>query len=250
MKSIDFTAENLFKLGLTPEILKTDFENWLLKNDDFVVDFDSKKIHIGKYELNRKLKFSLALIKKELTDEGMSASEIDEYLFEIKSNLKPKLDKELSSFPDELKKEFLIKSLVSTGKKLFKINDESIKSISDNLYDGDLLSDDLEPLIQNNRKVKDEMINFPNPYPRVFKDYYSYSVFIKLYDEFGNKKECLSNYSYVFYKMTYDGLIHFDLLHKSYIEMLSDFDISIDRIKPKGDIGKIALRDSIYSRVK
>lgn len=89
-----------------------------------------------------------------------------------------------------------------------------------------------------------------NPYPRIFKDYYSYSVFKKLYDEFGNKKECLSNYSYVFYKMTYEGLIHFDLLHKTYIEMLSDFDISIDRIKPKGDIGKIALRDSIYSRVK
>jgi hypothetical protein len=89
-----------------------------------------------------------------------------------------------------------------------------------------------------------------NPYPRIFKDYYSYSVFKKLYDEFGNKKECLSNYSYVFYKMTYEGLIHCDLLHKTYIEMLSDFDISIDRIKPKGDIGKIALRDSIYSGVK
>ena len=50
--------------------------------------------------------------------------------------------------------------------------------------------------------------------------------------------------------MTYEGLIHFDLLHKTYITMLSDFDISIDRIKPKGDIGKIALRDSIYSKVK
>lgn len=89
-----------------------------------------------------------------------------------------------------------------------------------------------------------------NPYPRIFKDYYSYSVFKKLYDEFGNKNECLSNYSYVFYKMTYEGLIHVDLLHKTYIEMLSDFNISIDRIKPKGDIGKIALRDSIYSGVK
>jgi len=153
MESIDFTAENLFKLGLTPEILKTDFENWLFKNDDFVVDFDSKKIHIGKYKLNRKLKFSLALIKKELTDEGMSDSEIDEYLSEIKSNLKPKLDQELSNFPDDLKKEFLIKSLISTSEKLFKINDQAIKSISDNLLDGDLLSDDFENFKQELSKT-------------------------------------------------------------------------------------------------
>lgn len=89
-----------------------------------------------------------------------------------------------------------------------------------------------------------------NPYPRIFKDYYSYSVFKKLYDEFGNTKENLSNYSYVFYKMTYEGLIHFDLLQKTYIDMLSNFDIAIDRIKPKGEIGKIALRDSIYAKAK
>lgn len=89
-----------------------------------------------------------------------------------------------------------------------------------------------------------------NPYPRIFKDYYSYSVFKKLNDEFGNTKENLSNYSYVFYKMTYEGLIHFDLLHKTYIEMLSTLDIAIDRIKPKSEIGKIALRDSVYAKVK
>jgi hypothetical protein len=119
------------------------------------------------------------------------------------------------------------------------------------------ISDLIKPTTKSPEVVKVESkekeIKVPsevNPYPRIFKDYYSYSVFKKLYDEFGNKKECLSNYSYVFYKMTYEGLIHFDLLHKTYIEMLSDFDISIDRIKPKGDIGKIALRDSIYSRVK
>jgi hypothetical protein len=89
-----------------------------------------------------------------------------------------------------------------------------------------------------------------NPYPRIFKDYYSFSVFQKLHNEFANTKENLSNYSYVFYKMTYEGLIHFDLLQKTYIEMLSDFDIAIDRIKPKGEIGKIALRDSIYAKAK
>ncbi|MBG7610657.1 hypothetical protein IU405_00155, partial [Polaribacter sp. BAL334] len=65
-----------------------------------------------------------------------------------------------------------------------------------------------------------------NPYPRIFKDYTSYVVFKKLHNEFGNTRENLSNYSYVFHKMTYEDLIHYDLLHRTYIEMLSDFDIS------------------------
>jgi hypothetical protein len=89
-----------------------------------------------------------------------------------------------------------------------------------------------------------------NPYPRIFKDNKAYSLFEKLIGEFGNTKENLSNYSFVFHKMTYAGLIHFDLLQKTYFDMLSEFDISIDRIKPKGEIGKVSLRESIYSRVK
>ena len=32
--------------------------------------------------------------------------------------------------------------------------------------------------------------------------------------------------------------------------MLSNFDIAIDRLKPKAEIGKKALRDSIYAKVK
>jgi hypothetical protein len=121
------------------------------------------------------------------------------------------------------------------------------KSISD------LMNPSIKKPVEANPVTKEKeskKISEENPYPRVFKDYYSYCVFKKLYDEFGNKKECLSNYSFVFYKMTYDGLIHFDLLHKTYIEMLSNFDISIDRIKPKAEIGKLALRDSIYTRAK
>jgi hypothetical protein len=153
MKCIDFTPENLFKLGLTPEILKNDFENWLLKNDDFIVDFDSRKIHIGKYDLKRKLNFSLALIRKELTEKGMSDAEIDEYISKMKSNLKPKLDKQLSSLPEEFKKEFLIKTLISNGEKLFKINDEAIKNISDNMFKDDLLINDFETLNQELSKT-------------------------------------------------------------------------------------------------
>jgi hypothetical protein len=119
------------------------------------------------------------------------------------------------------------------------------------------ISDLIKPTTKSPEVVKVESkekeIKVPsevNPYPRIFKDYYSYSVFKKLHTEFGNSKENLSNYSYVFYKMTYEGLIHYDLLHKTYIEMLSEFDISLDRLKPSAEIGKKALRDSVYAKVK
>lgn len=87
-----------------------------------------------------------------------------------------------------------------------------------------------------------------NVYPRIFSSDIAYNKFLNLLNEFGNTKQNLSNYSYVFHKMTYEGLIFYDLLQKSYIEMLSNFDITIDKIKPKAEIGKIALRDSIYNR--
>lgn len=134
--------------------------------------------------------------------------------------------------------------IVFSNHNFFSSYFEKIEKEKGNYFDA------LIPIEKRKIEKVSKTNNEEKPYPRIFKDYYSYSVFKRLYDEFGNKKECLSNYSYVFYKMTYEGLIHFDLLHKTYIEMLSDFDISIDRIKPKGDIGKIAFRDSIYAKAK
>jgi len=200
MKSIDFTAANLFKLGLTPEILKTDFENWLLKNDDFIVDFESKKIHIGKNDLKHQMKFSFALMKKQLNAKGMSDSEIDEYISQMKSNLKPKLDKELSSFPDELKLEFLIKSLASNSEKLSKINDDIVKSISANMLKDDLLSDDFESLNQNNNNNK-ELHN------HIFKSN-AFKVWQLMYNDFKIKESSRTDIKFMFEIMKYEKLIH------------------------------------------
>jgi len=200
MKSIDFTAANLFKLGLTPEILKTDFENWLLKNDDFIVDFESKKIHIGKNDLQHQMKFSFALMKKQLNAKGMSDSEIDEYISQMKSKLKPKLDKELSSFPDELKLEFLIKSLASNSEKLSKINDDIVKSISDNILKDGLLSDDFEPLNQNDNNNK-ELHN------HIFISN-AFKVWQSMYNYFKIKESSRTDIKFMFEIMKYEKLIH------------------------------------------
>jgi hypothetical protein len=89
-----------------------------------------------------------------------------------------------------------------------------------------------------------------NPYPKIFKDYKAFTIFKNLLDEFSDTKENLSNYSFVFHKMTYEDLIHFDLKQQSYFDFLDGFDINISRIKPLGDIGKIALRESIYAKAK
>jgi hypothetical protein len=89
-----------------------------------------------------------------------------------------------------------------------------------------------------------------NPYPKIFKDFKSYTIFKNLLDEFGDTSENLANYSFIFHKMTYQGLIHHDLKQQSYYDFLSEFDIFIDRIKSLKDIGKMQLRESIYVKVK
>jgi hypothetical protein len=89
-----------------------------------------------------------------------------------------------------------------------------------------------------------------NPYPRIFKSAEAYEIFKRLLVEFGNTKENLSNYSYVFHKMTFENLIYCDIPQTSYFNFLADFDISIDRIKPRNEIGKIHYRESIYSKAK
>jgi hypothetical protein len=94
--------------------------------------------------------------------------------------------------------------------------------------------------------VSDEI----NPYPKIFKDHKAFTIFKNLQEEFSNTKENLSNYSFVFHKMTYEDLIHFDLKQQSYFDLLDKFDININRIKPLCDIGKIAFRESIYTKAK
>ena len=89
-----------------------------------------------------------------------------------------------------------------------------------------------------------------NPHPRIFKDAKAYTIFKNLLNEFGNTKENLANYSFVFHKMKYEGLIYYDLLDKTFTDMLLVFNINIDRIKSQKYIGKKAYRESIYSKAK
>ena len=106
----------------------------------------------------------------------------------------------------------------------------------------------------SNKKISENTISKEsensNLYPRIFKDAKAYTIFKNLLNEFGNTKENLANYSFVFHKMKYEGLIYYDLLDKTFTDMLLVFNINIDRIKSQKYIGKISLRESIYSKAK
>jgi hypothetical protein len=87
-------------------------------------------------------------------------------------------------------------------------------------------------------------------YPKIFKDKNAFNIFKALMTEFGNTGQNLANYSFIYHKMTYDGLIHSDIKQQAYYDFLGKFDISIDKIKSIGEIGKISFRESIYSTAK
>ena len=78
-----------------------------------------------------------------------------------------------------------------------------------------------------------------NPYPRIFTSNKAFDKFKKLLDEFGNTKENLVNYSFVFHRMKRDGLIYDDFQKLQFTYFLLKFEINIDRIKPMKEIGKL-----------
>lgn len=115
---------------------------------------------------------------------------------------------------------------------------------------GDSIHNIKENVIDDGHSTFKEVNLEQNPYPKIFKNHKAFTIFNKLLEDFGNTKENLSNYSFVFHKMTYEDLIHNDLKQKSYFDFLGDFDISITRIKPKTQLGKSDLRESIYNKAK
>jgi hypothetical protein len=88
-----------------------------------------------------------------------------------------------------------------------------------------------------------------NPYPRIFTTTKAFNKFKILLDEFGNTKENLANYSFVYHRMKRDKLIFDDYQQTQFVFFLLDFNINISRIKPKTQLGNKDLRESIYNRV-
>ncbi|MCA0349074.1 MAG: hypothetical protein LCH35_07415 [Bacteroidetes bacterium] len=88
-----------------------------------------------------------------------------------------------------------------------------------------------------------------NPYPRIFTTTKAYNKFKNLLDEFGNTKENLANYSFVYHRMKKDKFIFDDYQQTQFVYFLLDFNINISRIKPKTQLGNNDLREGIYNRI-
>lgn len=88
-----------------------------------------------------------------------------------------------------------------------------------------------------------------NPYPRIFTTTKAFNKFKNLVDEFGNTKENLANYSFVYHRMKKDKLIFDDYQQIQFVYFLLEFDINISRIKPKSQLGNNDLREGIYNRI-
>lgn len=91
------------------------------------------------------------------------------------------------------------------------------------------------------------IINDGNPYPRIFSNKIAYNKFTSLMEKFGIHGKNLANYSFVFHRMKKDLLIFDGLKTIEFIDMLSSFDIHLDRLKPQAQLGNIDYREGIYN---
>ena len=119
----------------------------------------------------------------------------------------------------------------------------------------DFIKDEQESMVPGDETtVNDESNSEPkktvNPYPRIFKDDYAYSVFEKILEQFGNTEKNLANYSFVYHSMIKDKLIYHNIKQLEYYDLLADFDISISRITGVNTLGNTQFRESIYAAAK
>lgn len=133
--------------------------------------------------------------------------------------------------------------IVFSNHNFFSSYFEKIEKEKGNYFDA------LIPIEKRKIEKVSKTNNEENPYPRIFKDYYSYSVFKKLQTQFGNSKENLANYSFVYHRMKKDKLIFDDYQQIQFVYFLLEFDINISRIKPKSQLGNNDLREGIYNRI-
>jgi hypothetical protein len=244
IKTFPLTAFNLIKLGVKSDIIKNNFNDWL-DNKGIKIDYNNGLIYTG-FDVYRKKLLSLKnLSTNNLKKNGLT----DEEIFNIELEVKKEFEDKLSSINDDFKLEFLYKSMKLLSGEIEDLSNEIIKETYSNFLDN-------EDNNLDNQKTTDVSISLENnpidsnPYPRIFTSSKAYELFSNLKNEFGDTKENLANYSFVFHKMKKDKLIFDNLKQLEFINLLLSYDINIDRIKTLNQLGKTDLRESIYNRVK
>ena len=145
MRELELNLENLLSIGLTPEIIKNNFEGWIVENSDIQIDFDKKIIYTGISNLRKDLNNLMAIAKNELLEEGKTSEELEAFLNSEKEKVKANFAKSIKVFPDdESKQEFLLHILP-------KLHNQFLQSKTQ--YFDDKLSEILDSKILNQEKI-------------------------------------------------------------------------------------------------
>lgn len=242
MRTIELNLENLKTLGLTKEIIDSNFEEWLFSNDDFYIDIDNKKIHIGKVKLKKDIQKLIEIYKKTQIEKGKTPEDVEKYILEIREIYKKKIVNTLEDISEDLRFDFLIHSTTKLEDNVTKLKEE-------------YFSEKLNSIIQlehHEYVTSEESVHIKssvNPYPRIFTCDKAYFKFESLLKEFENSRQQLANYSFVFHRMKRDNLIYNDLKQLEFIDFLATFEIYLDRLKPISQLGNNDLREGIYNRI-
>lgn len=252
LKELDFNLENLFDLGLTSEILKNNFEEWIRDNEDILIDFKNQKIYAGIINAKKEMANMLEKIAISMKNNGMSQDQVEEFLISEKQKSNILLKEKCNQLPEELAYDFNLKLILKTFERYEELKEKHFDSMMD-----EILKVDSSSFLVNNEKASSELqlennenqnqVN-TNPYPRIFTSPKAYNKFVKLHEEFGNSKENLANYSFVYHRMLKDNLIYSDYKKTEFVFFLLKFEINIDRIKSENQLGKTDLRESIYNK--
>lgn len=137
MKELELNLENLLLIGLTPEILKNNFEEWIIENKDIQIDFEKKIIYTGILNFRKELNSFMKIANKELLSEWNNPEELDAFLKSQKEMVKANYIKTMDVFPDdESKQDFLLHILPKIHNQFL----ENKTKYFDNKY-ADLIND-------------------------------------------------------------------------------------------------------------
>lgn len=156
MKELELNLENLLSLGLTPDILKNDFENWIIENKDIQIDFDNKIIYTGILNLRKELNSFLEVTKKELLSDWKNPEELDAFLLYQKEMVKASYKKTMDVFPDdESKQDFLLHILPKIHNQFLESKNKYFESKFADLINDNELVEKIKDKFQELNEIKE-----------------------------------------------------------------------------------------------
>lgn len=140
----------------------------------------------------------------------------------------------------------IYKNLISIYKEAYREQEKD----EYNLYKRLLEEEPSQTDNQEIEEIKRNEYKITNPYPLIFSSDYAYGIFLNFLNTYENEKNHTANFSFLFHAMKKDALIHKKAKGIDYIEMLSEKDIHIDKVKTYSTIGNKTEKHLAYKSLK